>query len=175
MLFGQQFVWVTDCYAIKFILSYEGGNSVILRLQMCLMCWDVDIVHCLDTELVDANYWLRLGVDLDFNPLLHGYLAYALASCNSNPPLTDLPMHPENMPYYRGPQIQEPTELAVPADALHIQSLIADIVSSFGCGHTHLLNVPILFGKFDSAYPPPRQAARTLLNSEFASYAWQAQ
>ena len=43
MLFGQRFVWVTDCYAIKFILSYEGGNSAILRLQMRLMCWDVDM------------------------------------------------------------------------------------------------------------------------------------
>jgi hypothetical protein len=84
-------------------------------------------------------------------------------------------MRPENMPYYRGPRIQEPTKSAVPADALHIQSLITDIVSSFGCGHTHLSNVPIRFGKFDSAHPPPRQATRTLLNSEFASYARQAQ
>ena len=45
MLFGQQFIWVTYYYAIKFILSYKGGNSAILRLQMRLMCWDVDIVH----------------------------------------------------------------------------------------------------------------------------------
>jgi hypothetical protein len=37
-VFGQRFVWVTDCYAIKFILSYEGGNPAILRLQMRLMC-----------------------------------------------------------------------------------------------------------------------------------------
>jgi hypothetical protein len=59
MLFGQRFVWVTDCYAIKFILSYEGGNSAILRLQMRLMCWDVDIVHRPDTELVDAGPGLR--------------------------------------------------------------------------------------------------------------------
>jgi len=55
MLFGQRFVWVTNCYAIKFILSYEGGNLAILRLQMRLMCWDVDIVHRPDTELVDAT------------------------------------------------------------------------------------------------------------------------
>jgi hypothetical protein len=33
-VFGQRFVWVMDCYAIKFILSYEGGNPAILRLQM---------------------------------------------------------------------------------------------------------------------------------------------
>jgi hypothetical protein len=114
-------------------------------------------------------------VDLDFDPLLRGYLAYALARCNSNPPPTNLPMRPKNMPYYRGPRIQEPTGSAVSANVLHIQSLITDIVSSFGCGHTHLSNVPILFGKFNSAHPPPRQVAWTLLNSEFASYARQAQ
>jgi hypothetical protein len=41
MLFGQRFVWATDCYAIKFILSYDGTNPAILCLQMQLMCWDV--------------------------------------------------------------------------------------------------------------------------------------
>jgi hypothetical protein len=45
MLFGKRFVWTTDCYAIKFILSYDDANPAILRLQMHLMCWDVDIVH----------------------------------------------------------------------------------------------------------------------------------
>ena len=69
MLFGQRFVWVTDCYTIKFILSYKGGNSSLLRLQLRLLCWDIDIVHRPDTELIDANYWLCLGVDLDFDPL----------------------------------------------------------------------------------------------------------
>jgi hypothetical protein len=159
VLFGQRFVWVTNCYAIKFILSYEGGNSAILYLQMCLMCWDVDIVHRPDTKLVDANYWSHLGMDLEFEPLLRDYLTYALQRCNSNPPPTDLPMRPENMPYYRKPRIQEPTDTTVPADALHIQSLIADIVSSDGHGHTHLLNVPIQIGVFDGASPKPRQAA----------------
>ncbi len=48
-VFGQRFVWVTDCYAIKFILSYEGGDPAILRLQMRLMCWDVDI-DCPQTQ-----------------------------------------------------------------------------------------------------------------------------
>jgi hypothetical protein len=38
MCFGQRFTWVTDCYALKFILSYDGRNSAILCLQMCFMC-----------------------------------------------------------------------------------------------------------------------------------------
>jgi hypothetical protein len=142
---------------------------------MRLMCWDVDIVHQPETELVNANYWSRLGVDLDFDPLLHGYLAYALERHQSNPPPTKLPMRPENMPYYRGPRIQEPSETAASADTLHIQSLISNIVSSFSCGHTHISNVPICFGEFDGACPRPRQAAQTLLNLEFVSYALQAQ
>jgi hypothetical protein len=45
MLFGQRFLWVTDCYAAKFVLSYDGVNPAILCLQMRLICWDVDIVH----------------------------------------------------------------------------------------------------------------------------------
>ena len=73
-VFGQRFVWVTDCYAIKFILSYKGGNPAILRLQMRLMCWDVDIVHRPDVELVDADYWSQLGADLNFDPLYRKYL-----------------------------------------------------------------------------------------------------
>jgi hypothetical protein len=44
-LFGQQFVWVADCDAIKFILSWDGANHAILCLQMHLMGWDVNIVH----------------------------------------------------------------------------------------------------------------------------------
>ena len=36
-LFDQRFVWVTGCYAIKFILSYKGSNPAVLCLQMRLM------------------------------------------------------------------------------------------------------------------------------------------
>ena len=44
-VFGQRFVGVTDCYAIKFILSYEGGNPAILCLQMdlCVGTWTLCI------------------------------------------------------------------------------------------------------------------------------------
>jgi hypothetical protein len=37
MCFGQRFTWVTDCYALKFILTYDGCNSAILRLH-CVSC-----------------------------------------------------------------------------------------------------------------------------------------
>jgi hypothetical protein len=44
-VWGCHFVWVTDCCAVKFILSYNGANQAILRSQMQLMGWDMDIVH----------------------------------------------------------------------------------------------------------------------------------
>jgi hypothetical protein len=68
MCFGRHFVWVTDCYVVKFILLYNGSNPAILRLQMCLMCWDVDIVHRTNNFLVDADYWSWLNADLCYNP-----------------------------------------------------------------------------------------------------------
>ncbi len=142
-IFGQRFVWVTDCYAIKFILSYEGGNPAILRLQMRLMCWDVNIVHRPDSELVNADYWSRLGVNLNFNPLFCRYLELTHHLRQSLPAPTDLPMHPENMPYYRGPRIQQPTPSTDAANNLHIQTLLTDLVVSGSRGHMHLSNVPV--------------------------------
>jgi hypothetical protein len=57
MLFGIHFVWVMDCYAVCFILSYDGNNPAILWLQMQLMCWDIDIIHQKDMHLANADYW----------------------------------------------------------------------------------------------------------------------
>jgi hypothetical protein len=69
MLFGTRFVWVTDCYAIRFILSYDGNNLAVLRLQMQLLCWDMDIVHRNDLYITDADYWSRLCEDICYDPL----------------------------------------------------------------------------------------------------------
>jgi hypothetical protein len=141
------FVWVTDCYAAKFVLSYDGMNPTILRLQMRLKCWDVDIVHQPDVKLVDANYWSCIGVDIIYNPLLHDYMAYTMKTRVAHPPTTKLPMRPENMPYYHGPRVAQATPPTAPsADALHIQSLLTDFSLSDGVGNTALLNVPVRFG-----------------------------
>jgi hypothetical protein len=169
-IFGQCFVWVTNCYTIKFILSYEGGNPAILHLQMRLMCWDIDIVHQPDSELINADYWSRLGADINFDPLFRKYLQLTDQLHKSKPAPTDLPMHPENMPYYRGQRIQLPTQTAASDDALHIQGLLTDLVVSGGRGHTHLSNVPIQFGECNPSLLNSDQPARALLNSEFVRY-----
>ena len=173
-IFGQRFIWVTDCYAVKFILSYDGGNPAILRLQMRLMCWDVDIVHRPDHELVDADYWSRLGVDIEFDPLFRDYLRFVRDLRKSHPPPTDLPMRPENMPYYRGPRIKPVTTVDDTADAHHIQSLLTDIVMSTSTSGMALMNVPVRFGHNAPALKTTTTRPRALLNSEFASYAFHA-
>ena len=44
-LWGIRFTAITDCYGLRFILSYDGPNPVILRLQMRLMLWSMDLHH----------------------------------------------------------------------------------------------------------------------------------
>ncbi len=108
MLFGTWFVWATNCYAIRFILSYDGNNLAVLHLQMHLMCWDVDIIHGNDTYLTNADFWSHLGADICYNPLFKLYLNFDRRLCEKFPAPTELPMLPENMPYYRSPHIIAP-------------------------------------------------------------------
>jgi hypothetical protein len=105
MCYGCRFVWVTNCYAVKFILLYDRANQAILCLQMRLMGWDIDIVHCTNDYLVDANYWSRLNADLCYDPSFQRYLHLIAELRNKHPPPTDLPMRAANMPYYWGPRI----------------------------------------------------------------------
>ncbi len=66
-----KFKWITDCFGICFILSYDGNNEVVDRLQMRLMLWKMTIIHRNNDWLVDADYWLQSGKNLCFDPLLH--------------------------------------------------------------------------------------------------------
>jgi hypothetical protein len=78
------------------------------------------------------------------------------------------------MMYYCGPSVQHVTKTSETTDVLHIQSLLADIVISSCTGNMLLSNIPIHFGH---AVPPSCRSMappHALLNSEFASYAFQA-
>jgi hypothetical protein len=170
MLFGQRFVWATDCYMIKFILSYDGTNPAILRLQMQLMCWDVNIVHQNNNYILDADYWSCLGADLCFDPLFKKYLELNKSLCSTNPAPSSLPMLPENMPYYRGPRtmpIQSPPDS--PND-VHCQAIISTLLVNNCHGLCHLSNTPIHFGEFEKVIP---SLARSANNDEIPCYAQQ--
>ena len=164
MLFGQCFVWVTDCYAACFILSYDGNNPAVLRLQMRLMCWDVDIVHRNDIHLTNADYWSRLGADICFDPLFKSYLDFDRGLQQQFPAPTSLPMKPENMPYYQGPRVTTKTDSAEsdnpsttpPTDTAHKShcQFVITAMTKHNChGLSHLSNVPVHFGNFDRVTP----------------------
>jgi hypothetical protein len=100
MCWGRRFVWVTDSYAFKFILSYNGANQAILRLQMQLMGWDVDIVYQCNEHLVDTDHWSRLDANLCYDPSFCTYLHLVEDLKRNHPALTKIPMNVEHMPYY---------------------------------------------------------------------------
>ncbi len=186
MCFGQCFTWVTDCYALKFVLLYDGRNSVILRLQMRFMCWDMDIEHRNNFHLVDANYWSRLGADLCFDPLLKDYIQRADFLRKKHPLPTELPMLPENQPYYWPPrnpvQLKDPPAAAIlqPQDiflAHHNADKIIPILGG-GCpnilntGMQYLSNWPVSFGNFPSGSTATPSSVCSLYNSDLTVATW---
>jgi hypothetical protein len=176
MCFGCRFVWVTDCYAVKFILTYDGSNPAVLRFQMRLMGWDMEIVHCSSGFLTDEDYWSCLEANLCYDLSFRTYLRMCANLRSTHPPPKDLPVLPEHMPYYRGPPI-----VAMPKDALQpaatsdaiATSTMAAIVSS-GTS-TCFSNHPIKFGAFPSTVPNAIEMnSRKLYNSEYPVFAFRA-
>ena len=181
MCYGRRFVWVTDCYAVKFLLSYDGANQAILRLQMRLMGWDVDIVHRTNDYLVDANYWSRLDSDLCYDPSFKKYLHLVAELQKAHPPPKELPIKEENMPYYRGPRIpadhcppgtstEENTEIT-DHDAV-ATAMISSIVTKGDGGCTSFFVRPAEFGDFDT--PVKSSTVRSLYNSDVPALAYRA-
>jgi hypothetical protein len=181
MCFGCRFVWVTDCYAIKFLLSYDGANQAILRLQMRLMGWDVDIVHCTNDYLVDADYWLQLDLNLCYDPSFKKYLHLVAELQQMHPPPKELPMQIEHVPYYCGPHIPadhcpEGTSTDVDGDDADAKAVATNLISSIVTqgieGHTCICNHPAVFGHFPHGMVV--KPIRTLYNLKFPALAYQA-
>jgi len=176
MCYGRRFVWATDCYAVRFKLSYDGANQAILCLQMRLMGWDVDIVHRTNDYLVDANYWSWLDSDLCYDLSFREYLHIVSDLRRAHPPLTDLPMKPENMPYYRGPRIPiEHCQLGTSTDEVDVDvnatALMTTILTQGDIGHTNLSIHPFQVGTFNSM---PLGSLRTNYNADIPALAYRA-
>ena len=129
-------------------LVYEGSNPAIIRLQMRLMCWDDNIVYQPDTELVDSDYWSRIGVDFEYDPLYAQYLQQTRQLRKLHP--VTVPMLPENMPYYRGLQFQPPADAAA-VEASHAQTLLTATVTPVSVSHNTLCIMRIRFGLYPNA------------------------
>jgi hypothetical protein len=164
MCFGQRITWVTDCYAIKFVLSYDGRNPSILRLQMQLMCWDMDIEHRNDIFLTDADYWSRLGINLCFDSLLKSYIEQVNSFCQSRPSPTALPPAPKNMPYFRGPRL--PPQVASPDASLPGVHHSMPVDNTPTIGLQYISNYAVCCGKYIRPCPAHAHSNKPLYNSD---------
>jgi hypothetical protein len=156
---SQRFVWVTDCYALKFILSYNGRNPSTLRLQMQFMGWDMINEHRNNISLTNANYFSQLGADLCFNPLLKEYFQQAHIFCLYSPAPAKIPIAPEFQPYFRGPHINSPKSQPPPQGlAMHADVAIIPATTSLQL----LENWPVSFECFPHSSDASNVALRCL-------------
>jgi hypothetical protein len=173
-------MWVTDCYAVKFILSYDGANQDVLCLQTRLMGWDVDIVHRTNNYLVNADYWSRLVSNLCYDPSFRKYLHIIGDLRKAHPPPTSLPMKAEHMPYYCGLRIPvEHCPAGTSTDNLDdtivdniATTLITSIITQGDTGLTSLCVHPVGVGLFLTLTSP--EPVRTLYNNKFSALAYRA-
>jgi hypothetical protein len=131
------------------------------------MGWDVNIVHRNDHYIIDADYWVHLGADLCFDPLFKTYLDLTRTLRIKNPPLTLFPIKPENMPYYRGPQVVTPINTDTCSDANHCQAIISMVMVDNCRGLCHLSNIPVRFGNLGRVTP---STSCSLNNNKFPCY-----
>ncbi len=73
---------------------------------------------------------------------------------------TELPMLPQNMPYYRGPRVAlQPESTPSDADATYCRSLLSSIVQGNTGGMSHLSNILVRFGDFNTVTPAGANAS----------------
>ncbi len=94
-----------------------------------------------NTYLADADNWSRLGEDICFDLHFQDYLQFVQRLRATYPAPTDLPMLPQNMPYYRGLWgTMQPDSNHPDADATYYQSLFHP---SFGATAGACLTFPM--------------------------------
>ncbi len=131
---------MTNCYALKFILSYDGQKPPILHLQMQFMGRDKIIEHRNEVCLTVSNYFSWLGADLCFDPLLKDYIQDIDAIWHCSPMPTKLPNAPEHQPYFCSLRINMPCK-ATPQQPPPSTSVAKPMV-----GLQHLSHWPVSFG-----------------------------
>jgi hypothetical protein len=75
-LWGRPFTLMTDCAAIRWLMTYKGNNHAVICLQLELLAYWFTIAVRPGTMLEDANYFSRLGEDVHIDPLLKDYLSF---------------------------------------------------------------------------------------------------
>ena len=110
---------------------------------------------------MSRNHLFPLKSHLDFNCGLP----------KTFPAPVDLPMLPENMPYYHGPRVVPPSTTDEPTtNAHHCQSLFSQVLTHDSNGLCHLSINPVTFDEFDIITPSDSHAST---NHEFQCYTQQ--
>ena len=190
-IWGTRFTALTDCFALRFILSYDGPNPVLLRLQMRFQLWAMDLYHRSGFLMVSPDYMSRVGADLCFDELSRNYLNRTV-NLRKNYPAASGTMLPENMPGYRAPRVRSvlppdtttvATTLVSLSDDNYVDPAFAPILTSIYSGnsgghHFCLQTVPILTGYLTAeesdriTYRPLYQHHIPVIASELTSYSF---
>ncbi len=102
---------------------------------------------------------------------LKSYLDFDCGLPKTFPAPVDLPMLPENMPYYHGPRVVPPSTTDEPTtNAHHCQSLFSQVLTHDSNGLCHLSINPVTFDEFDIITPSDSHAST---NHEFQCYTQQ--
>ena len=179
-LWGVRFTSITDFYRLCFILIYEGPNLVILRMQMRLMIWKIDLYHRGASYLVSPDYLSRLGLDICFDEMTRLYLNKTINLRKLYPP-TSGAMQPENMTGYCAPRVRSEltTEattisanlaLSEPVDQFIAPLLTSVMIDGSGGHELCLQTVPIIDGFLTEAEQPKLRHV-PLYNHKIAVYA----
>jgi hypothetical protein len=99
-LWGKEFTVLTNCRALVWLLSYEGTNAAVCRLQFKILGYWFTICHQSAAANADTNGLSRLALDFTIDPALHEY--YNIASTlKSKFPCVTGDIQPDNLPGFR--------------------------------------------------------------------------
>lgn len=145
-LWGRTFTLLTDCRALKWLMTYDGNNHAVRRLQLEMLGYWFTIVNRPQRMLEDANYFSRLAANIHIDPLLKDYLTIARQLYSKYKP-EDEDLTSNNMPGRRKRKIAEISEDTTSSHA-HLQ-FPTDIPIIETEGFTHpddatLQNIPIV-------------------------------
>lgn len=146
---GFRFTNIGDCYSLKFLMTYEGNNPVILRIQQRLLLWAVDIVHRTRDFNTYSDYMSKLAINARFDPLLARYLLHAAELRDKYPPPGG-EMKPEHMPGYRAKRRHHTDKTqfdilpGVRIDGVPVEDLQQPPPITAEAAHTHQLHLAVL-------------------------------
>ena len=87
-LWGREFTLISDCAALQWLMTYDGANHAVKRLQLEMTGYYFTVVHRPGRMLEDANFLSRLSEEVNIDPLLKDYLSFARQIYTDNTPPT---------------------------------------------------------------------------------------